>query len=1213
MSGSLLTGAELNLTDQQRRAVDRRVGSLLLSAGAGSGKTSVFVERFVRAVLDDGTPLESILAITFTEAAAAEIAERVAQRFTQLGRHELAEQVLVANITTVHGFCSRLLRAHSLAAGVDPAYTVLSEREAHRVADLAFEEALEQLFQTNSQEVLQLLAAYGVERTKSAVLSLYGQLRSAGATVPKLPDPRPQLDFQRELGRLIDARQALLQELAAVEKPGKTVLKALTVLDRADRLLEGWRQDTEYPELAQFDSVAIPGRVAAPLKGESAERYREALGAARAAVVDVLAAPVMKLFGLLVELFDSAYTHRKRESATVDFDDLELLARDLLQANSALRDRYAEHFKLLMVDEFQDINPLQIEILELLERGNLFVVGDEYQSIYGFRHADVGIFRSRRELLAAAEAVELLTLNFRSRGEVLAVLNRIFGQLFGERFDLLEVGRDGLSGTELKPATAEPQVEILLTDRDLPHQETTDLAQLFPDVPEWRLAEARLVAKRIGDLIAEGRFVPGEVAVLLRSMGSVAVYDRALRDLGINTYLVGGRGYWEQQQVGDIAAYLAILVNPLDELQLYTTLASQLCGVSPDTLTLLALEARNAHRSLWESICALARLKAEEGQERNSESSQPTSSVPLSPELLDTIDKNDCRKLLAYHHGVECYRASAPYMPLDRLVLSVLEETGYLRAVSALPFGAQRVANLRKLSGVAEQFERSEGRDLRGFVDYLKSLQEGAFSADREAEAPIGEEAADAVQIMTVHRAKGLEFPLVCVADLSREPGRTSLPDLLVDGDRAGLRLVVPGSSKAEPALGYEALLERRRNKEREEELRLLYVAATRAREQLILSGAVKLQDGTVAGDSPFAETVNCLLLGPGEFPTVEEPQRCFAVELDSGEVSAVQLVLNVPEQVVGSVPERELAFAPSQRKVHSFQVNRDLLSPSHIPSDSAVLSTVTGRLAWLPERLSYTQLSEYSRCPYRFYLERVLGLPAQSTGYGAPGQKADAVTSQRSSGRAYGVLFHALMERQEFSSSAPSSATAKTTAKSLGLRLTSEEVDRAVTEIDGLLASPLLQELATAEKIRREYPFVFALPDTTLIEGIFDLLAIETDRLRVVDYKTDRLAGSDPAAFVSERYSVQRDLYALAALKTGVSEVEVTYCFAEVPDSPVMEMFSVDRIGQLEQDLIELVTRLGQSSFPVTETPSRGVCGGCPGRGTLCSYGIAETEVECR
>ena len=420
--------AERAFTDEQLLAIERREGDLLLDAGAGSGKTSVLVERFVRSVLEDGVEVAAILTITFTEKAAAEMRDRIRRRLRELGADEAARATEGAFISTIHGFCARLLRAHALAAGLDPGFVVLDAPEAERLADGAFADALEELGRTPGihppvphQPAVDLIAAYTAGGLRSAILQIHDELRSRGERRPRLPDLPPAPDLEAARRELIDAAAAAARELGEVAEPGPRVLQALA---RVERCPEVAQADDPWP--GDLYAVGLPGGNGAALSTDACLRYTDALAAFRTACEHRRAIRVHGLLDRLLRLFGERYARAKRDASGLDFEDLELECRELLRSDSELRERYRARFARIMVDELQDTNQVQLELIELVARGNLFTVGDAQQSIYGFRHADVELFERRGASLAAAGARATLDTNFRSRPEILAVINGLF-------------------------------------------------------------------------------------------------------------------------------------------------------------------------------------------------------------------------------------------------------------------------------------------------------------------------------------------------------------------------------------------------------------------------------------------------------------------------------------------------------------------------------------------------------------------------------------------------------------------------------------------------------------------------------------------------------------------------------------------------------------------------------------------------------------------
>ena len=310
------------------------------------------------------------------------------------------------------------------------------------------------------------------------------------------------------------------------------------------------------------------------------------------------------LLGEILTEFGRGYEALKQARAALDFDDLELRARDLLERHEGVRRAWSERVELLMVDEFQDTNRRQLALLQLLERDNLFTVGDELQSIYGFRHAEVEIFRERARKLHAEGAAIALAHNFRGRPSLIAAVNGVFGERFGDAYTPLIAARE-------EGHRDAPSIELLLTDRngwaESPHARA--VAGTLPPATLWRHAEARLLAQRVAELVADGQAAAGEVAVLLRAATDLPVYERALEERGLRTLAAVG-SFWGHQQVGDLLAWLRALANPLDELALYSVLASPLVGISSDGLALVALQARADGAGAWATIARATGTRA---------------------------------------------------------------------------------------------------------------------------------------------------------------------------------------------------------------------------------------------------------------------------------------------------------------------------------------------------------------------------------------------------------------------------------------------------------------------------------------------------------------------------------------------------------------------------------------------------------------------------
>ncbi|HYY06403.1 MAG TPA: UvrD-helicase domain-containing protein, partial [Candidatus Limnocylindria bacterium] len=563
------------LTDEQRAAVEDRAGPLLLSANAGSGKTTVLVERIVAAVREDGVELPAILAITFTDKAAAELRSRVRARFAELGDHAAAREAERAAISTIHGFCAALLRSHPVAAGIDPRFSVIDEERADRLADRAFDDALGAVLDAGGEAALDALSPYRAEDLRAVVRFAHDALRVRGHAEPELPEPPPLPDPAAARDALAAACVDLAAELDCPDA-SESAQAAAEVVQECTAFLA--RLGDRVPARLELRGFDVKGN-GQGLRCDAAQAYRDALTAYRRACWEPQAARTYASLRELVSEHGRRYAALKREHAALDFADLELRAHVLLAADPGLRERVAQRYIHVMVDEFQDTNPLQLAILALVAPGNLFAVGDEFQSIYGFRHADVGLFRALRTRREGEGRARALKRNFRSRAEVLHAIDLAFSdRLFGEGFVPLEPD-------DAAPPAAEPPVELMVCAKK--GWEEADLGETLPAATAWRLAEARALADRVRALVDGGR-EPGEIVLLFRASTDMAVFERALEDRGIPTYLVGGRGFWSQRQVSDVVAYLAALANPRDDLRLYEVLASPMVTASSDALALVA-------------------------------------------------------------------------------------------------------------------------------------------------------------------------------------------------------------------------------------------------------------------------------------------------------------------------------------------------------------------------------------------------------------------------------------------------------------------------------------------------------------------------------------------------------------------------------------------------------------------------------------------------
>jgi len=997
----------------QAAAIERR-GRVFVSAGAGTGKTSVLIERVIRR-LDEGTPLDHLLVITFTDRAADELKRRIREQLRERGMPEAAAAVETAWISTIHGLCARILRAHALEAGIDPTFAVASDTEMRILQSDAFASAVEEFGEADAPERLDLLARYGRDRLRRMTTDLHERLRGVGLPLELRPHREPaEDDADRE------------QELQAIAD--------LALIER------------------------------------------------------------------LLGVFHRHYTAIKEQRGRLDFNDLELVARDLLRSRPDVAQAYRDRFAEVMVDEFQDTNRLQVELVELVCGGDLFLVGDEFQSIYRFRRADVDVYREQRRL--AGDQAIALDRNYRSRPHVLDLVNEAYGREFNGRYhDLVAAGSfDG------DPPAAE--VEVLLTD----------VRALREDDTAWRRAEAAAIAERIGDLVDAGACAPGEVVLLFEAGTDAGTYEDALRARGLPTVRATGRGYYGQQEVNDLLAYLRLLINRTDDRALLSVLASPLVGLSNDGLALIRMATRRA-----------AAIGAFE--------------PARWPQALSEQDNRLGQAFkLRYDRLVDRLAAYS----LERLCEAIVAEHDFDLALVARPDGDRRLANVRKLIRLAREYEQLRGPDLEGFVRFC---EEQADLAAREGEAAIADEGGDAVVLMTVHSAKGLEFPVVVVADAGRRPGGRGAPDVLLDRTgRVAIR-ACPDTGITRPALGHKQLADEERRAELEEGRRRQYVAMTRAQQHLIVSGGLGKPDD----ETPIAMLCGVLEVGLHSDGLVEV-----------GRTRVQVTVIGVPD----AEPEPEVA--PDQ--LHLFTA---LESP--LP-DLPPLEAPPPPPSVPLRRISYSGLALYDRCGYRFYAQRILRLPEQVPDRGEePGM----------AGVEIGDAVHLLLERRD------------ERWRERYPQATAEDEQLIERMLASWAGSALAARVGSLEGAQLELPFAFEI-DGVLIRGRFDLYHRGDDGAAlVVDYKTNRLGELSPDELVERSYRHQVAIYALAALLGGARTVEVAYAFLDGPDAVAVRTFDAGDADALRDGIRASLGPILEGRF---EARPGAWCADCPALDVLCA-----------
>jgi ATP-dependent exoDNAse (exonuclease V) beta subunit len=655
------------------------------------------------------------------------------------------------------------------------------------------------------------------------------------------------------------------------------------------------------------------------------------------------------------------------------------------------------------------------------------------------------------------------------------------------------------------------------------------------------------------ELVDAGEALPGEIAVLFAAGTDAERYEEELRRVGLPTFRATGRGYFGQQQVTDLLAYLRLLHNRYDDVALATVLASPFVGVSNDTLVLLRRAA--PRRPLYSAL------------ERG---------VP------EGVSTQEGRLLLAFVQRYERLVRLSARAGLERLCEQILIEHDYDLAVLARWDGTRRFANLRKLGRLAREYEAVRGADLAEFVRFV--LDQEALGA-KELEAVAEEEGAGAVRLLTIHGAKGLEFKVVIVADAGRDVGGPRGGDEIValsDG-RFGFRMVHPTRGDRQPVFDFDQVREAERVQEREERLRLYYVAMTRAIDRLVVSGAVDLERAADR-ETPIGWVLQRLDANAIVAATGAQP-----VEIDRGEARfllRVDRYARLPEPALETTGEAEGAQLELFGDLPSGGAPVGLeLAPLEPPATPPLHDV---------RRLSYSALALFERCSYRYFAERVAGLAP------LPAERDSTDSAGELAATEIGDAVHRLLELVPLDDpKPPSRAELDAAVRAWYPRATEGELERIAGLVDGYCRSELAARLAELPGARPERPFAFE-HDGVLLHGRLDVLWRDAGGALVVDYKSNALEGADPAAIVDAEYRLQRLVYALACLRDGAGEVEVVYQFLERPDELVTATFSSEDAGGLESELSEAIERIRAGDF--RPTPSELACAGCPALDLVCA-----------
>lgn len=1152
--------AEIKLTQAQQAVVENRGGTLLVSAAAGSGKTKVLVDRLLTYICDPERPcnIDDFLVITYTKAAAAELRLKIAQAISQRLAREpenrhlqwQLHRIYLAEISTVHAFCANLLRTYAHLLDIPADFRVAEETESRVLQDKVLEELLEQGYADGDPDFLAMAEAFGYgrddRRLPEAVKMAHGEMRCRADMDRWVEETIQALDmsqytdaaetpwgrylmteFRVFLDRQMEKLENALGEMQAypnIEKGlGKVFrenlaqLRQLRACGTWDEIVEGKILSFGRAVVRNPEDAAVKERLAkvrtlcwSELKGWQ-DRF---FGDSQSVLADLrAAAPGAQALLRFARTFDKAYAAEKRRRKLLDFSDLEHTAIRLLT------DRYtgrptrtareiSQKYVEIMVDEYQDSNQVQDTIFEAVSREgkNRFLVGDVKQSIYRFRLADPALFLKKYEQYKdyrQAEGEEprkiLLSDNFRSRPEILSACNDVFRLVMRRRVGGLDYGDD----EALRPGRVFPDADGPLVELHC----LTHTGQAGPSPDKCDL-EADYVARRIRRLLDEKAPVtegegtrpvePGDIVILMRSLsGTAGAYLAALSRYGIPVVCDRGGSLLDASEVQILVAILQIIDNPHQDVPLLTAMASPVFGFTPDQLARPRTE--NRQDGYYDTICAAA--KTDEALAR----------------FLDILHQ---------------LREDARWMNLHELVDSVFRRTNLPAVFAAMDDGPRRERNLMAFRAFVVSFEASGSKALPQLLWYLADLEAGG------GQLPVPKAAAEnAVTIMTIHSSKGLEFPVVFLSDLSRKFNMKDMQDaILVDNDLAvGYNHVDQKRYVRYPTLAKEAIVLKKTREAVSEELRVLYVAMTRAKDRLIMTYysrylVSELKNINSQLTLPLGDDLCASARSPGKWILMAALCRTEAGELlNLVEGNDVSRVWDTTWKIV----YQDLALAPEGAEAEGSL--RDRTPPGPDPQAVKLLafeyphrsvSDVPGKLTatQLKGRIQDQEAAEGAVEPQRpafYHFRRANFLPGRLS----PAEK--------------GTATHLFMQFASYEACRSEESIRQELSRLVRAEFLTPEQAEAVEvgQLAVFFQSDLGRWLLSQPEVRREFKFSLlvdagayvpqAAGEQVMLQGVVDCFVSSSEGITILDFKTDRV-GDDPTERAAY-YRPQLEAYAKA------------------------------------------------------------------------------------
>lgn len=1153
-------------TPAQQAAIDARGGTLLVSAAAGSGKTAVLVERVIgRLTGENSCPADSLLIVTFTKAAAGEMRMRISKAIEDRLALDPQNSLLLrqkmllhsSKICTIDSFCGDFVRENFHAAGVSPDYRILDSSESRIISNSVLSEIFEEKYAEGNKEFENLNLLLGKvgddEPLAEQILKIYSHVCACASpekwysNVLEMYNPESDLENHPWISEILRKVKDTAEYCVEIIKGSLSMMEGdelfdkyspshFEVLRQAENIIsacgKGWDDTRTYIEGFAPPTIGrAPKGYSSPLKDRVSHNYKAVkdkvknLSGYMPVSFDefkddlIKQRPAAEMLISLTKEYAERFFTAKKEIEAYDFSDIEHLTLKLLTeekdgetVKTPLAEEYGKRFTEIMLDEYQDTNGAQDMIFRAVSKNseNLFMVGDVKQSIYRFRQAMPEIFIGLKDSFSPYSDNEypakiILDKNFRSRKGVTEAINFVFKRLMSKGSGEMDYGyEEELKAGAEYPETEEPQCELHVLqckERTTAPKEAEYIASYIKNAVE----SGNVLVTDKGEL-RKAKY--GDFCILMRSTKkNGAIFSECLKKAGIPVYVNLKGGFFETREVADVISYLKVIDNPVKDIPLAAVMMSPVYGFTPDEMAEIRMNVKYA---------------------------------PLYTAVTDSADKGN-KKAKAFISDLKKFRRLAAASASDDLIRTLLETTGYMTAVRAMDGGEQRRANLLMLISYAERFEKSGYRGVSGFVRFIESIKAG--ESDFSPASAISE-SADVVKIMTIHGSKGLEFPVCILAGCGNKFGGSRIaPVNLSASEGIGMKLRDSEKRLVFDTVGYEAVNLSNKRADIAEEMRVLYVAMTRAKEKLVMTGAVSdiekaVISATVAGQErekmPSQAVINggsymnWLLSAFADHPDCGEIRKTAGFSNKFADVSfPLKLVLADGETFTQKRAEKEETFCGV-----SEEILREIKKRADYKYPYAPLSSVN-------VKLSASHLEEGKPDYDYFCSSRPAFLEKKGL---TPAEK--------------GTATHKFMQFCDFGNARADVAAEVLRLKEKGFLSAAESEAVEKEKIEEFFSSALAKRILMSDNVMREYKFISSvgagrynkeLPEELknekiVIQGIADCVFSENGSLILVDYKTDRVSSEEKLISL---YKDQLDVYKEALKKCFGKEVSETVLYS--------------------------------------------------------------------